>query len=115
LPPITTKVTPSAMTPRIAEDRTTPKTLSMSMNRGFQSVNPTMNTMKATRMPWRARTPASDFIAVDFTAVSAIVSPPKPEAYPTLPVTRLSARPPAAGPRQTSVIPPSIITIWPVM
>jgi hypothetical protein len=29
LPLMTTKVTPSAMTPRIAEDRTTPMTLSM--------------------------------------------------------------------------------------
>ena len=33
LPLITTKVTPSAITPRIAEDRTTPSTLSMARKR----------------------------------------------------------------------------------
>ena len=33
LPPITTKVTPSAITPRMAEDRITPKMLSIAMNR----------------------------------------------------------------------------------
>ena len=50
LPLITTKVTPSAITPRIADERTTPMILSGSMKRGFAMVNPMINSAKATRM-----------------------------------------------------------------
>ena len=95
LPLMTTKVTPSAITPRMAEDRTTPMTLSMPRNRLFAIAKPIMNSTKATRIPCRARNWPS--ILSRFSAIS-LPLPFRPE-----PVV------------QTSVMPPSIITIWPVM
>ena len=53
-PLMTTNVTPSAMHPRMADDRTTPSTLSRLRNRSFASVKPIMNTAKAMRIPLRA-------------------------------------------------------------
>ena len=51
LPLMTTKVTPSAMTPRMAEERTTPMMLSGSRKRPLASEKPIMNNAKAMRMP----------------------------------------------------------------
>ncbi len=53
-PAITTKVTPSAMTPRIVAERTTPRMLSMPRNRSFASAKPIMKITNATKMPCRA-------------------------------------------------------------
>ncbi len=60
-PPITTKVTPKAMTPRMADDRITPNTLSTARNRSFAIAKPIMNSTKATKIPCRAKSPPTDF------------------------------------------------------
>src|SRR6056297_3620680 len=55
LPEITTKVTPSAITPRMADERTTLNMLSTVRNFGLASVKPTMNSTNAIRIPCLAR------------------------------------------------------------
>jgi hypothetical protein len=74
LPLTTTKVTPSAMTPRMAEERITLMMLSGLRNCPLASVKPIMNKAKATRMPCRARKPPISF----FVGV-AIISSVRPD------------------------------------
>src|SRR6056297_1435271 len=65
LPLMTTKVTPSAMIPRMAEDRTTLNRLSMVRNFGLAMVKTIMKIAKAIRMPCFARTvPICCFVSV---------------------------------------------------
>ncbi len=68
LPLITTKVTPRAMTPTIAEDRTTPMTLSSARKRSFNKAKPIMKITNATRMPCRAKK-----VPIVFSRSSAII------------------------------------------